>query len=289
MPAPLTRARSAPEFDATAPFRHNRGGGAEEIELGRTSLSPTASRVWPWLRWPVSLLIVLLWIGSTVRLVQANLGDRALALPRIQRELREGRAEFAALYQGRTIGTVRTTITRQDTGWQMINEADLDDLPMTGHLRTRLEISLSAELAPRAFDLTADTRLGEIHATGAATAEGSLAGRIQLGREEVDFRLPPGTYAVLNESLLQNVAVRDLVPGRQYRVPLLDTGSGASLAATIEVENVDLRPAGRLFHLLIRQGDGPPLRAQVTEHGEVQLQDLPFGVTLVRTNTPEAP
>lgn len=252
-----------------------------------TTLSPTASRLWPRLRRPAQILALLLWIGATARLVAAGFGDGALELPRVRRPLKPGITEYRALLGERPVGTVRTEVSEQGAGWRVRTETDIAGLPANNRLSARYDIELDANFETRRLEASADTQFGKIHAEGAPSADGSLVVKIRLGRESVSLTLPPGTGGALSEGLLQNVAVRDLVPGRRYRVPLVNPGTGTAIDATVEVQNVDIWPEGRLFHLLIRHGDGPPLRAQVYENGEVLMQELPFGVTLVRQQ-PEA-
>jgi len=251
------------------------------------TLAPTASRLWPRLRRPVQVLALALWVGATVRLVLAGLGDGALELPRVRRPLKPGVTQYRALLGERPVGTVRTEVSEVDGGWRVRTDTDISGLPGNNTLKARYDIELGAAFETRRLQATADTRFGTIKAEGAPREDGSLVVTIQIDKEQVTLTLPPGAGAALSEGLLQNVAVRDLVPGRRYRVPLVNPGTGAAVEATVEVQNVDLWPEGRLFHLLVRHGDGPPLRAQVWENGEVLMQELPFGVTLVRKETPE--
>ena len=252
--------------------------------------SPTASRLWPRLRRPAQALALLLWIGATANLVAAGFGDGALELPRVRRPLKPGVTEYRAVLGDREVGSVRTEVSEQDAGWRVRTETEIESLPGNNRLSARYDLLLGPDFETRRLEAAADTAFGEIRATGAPRADGSLEIRVRIDKsDEVVLALPPGTGAALSEGLLQNVAVRDLVPGRRYRVPLVSPGTGSTLDATVEVQNVDLWPEGRLFHLLIRHGDGPPLRAQVYENGEVLMQELPFGVTLVRRSPEDAP
>ncbi|NOZ86259.1 MAG: hypothetical protein GXP49_08320 [Deltaproteobacteria bacterium] len=276
---------------------------AVHMAATRSRLSPTASGIWPRLRLPAAVLALLSWIGGSFAVARLGMDGRAFELPKVKRGLKQGQTTYIAVYNGKKVGSTTTSIEALEPGsndktktsgrgrgrelagnpgWRIFNRTRLSGIPLLESMDAETEITLGRDMGIHHLESRIDTAMGELVVKGESVSGNKLKLDISIGHRSFFTTINKAAFPTISDIFLQSISLRDLVPGRIYQVPLLDLGTGTRLKASVELRDVEPKPDGRLFHLLLRYGDGPELRAQVNEYGEVLMQELPYGVTLVK-------